>query len=197
LTRTVGLTGGIGSGKSTVAAMFEALAVPVLDLDAVGRELLHDAHVQRQVLQIFGEHVLDRDGHIDRHKLGHEVFASSAQTKRLNQLLHPLIYAKERDWVQEHDAAPYVVIEASVLIESGNTGRMDRLLVLLAEERMRIARVLRRGCHDEATIANILTRQCADAERVQVADDVIDNSGSLEQLHGHVQRLHRQYTGAF
>jgi len=186
----IGLTGGIGSGKSTVAAMFAAMGVPVLDLDRVGRRVAERAEVKAALVSAFGKAVLAADGRLDRRRLASLCFASEEKTALLNSIMHPPIWRQAEAWIAEQHA-PYVLIEASVLIESGAASRMDAVIVVLAAEDVRLQRVLARGDLDRTRFRAILARQCSDAERRQVADYVIENNGSLEQLRVRVKRLHR------
>lgn len=192
----IGLTGGIGSGKSTAAAMFSEMGVPVLDLDRVGRSLAEtDADCLGQLVAAFGEEILQADGRLDRRSLARHCFASAAETERLNAIMHPLIRQEENRWVKRQQA-DYVMIEASVLLESGDAGRMDALVVILADEKLRLQRVLARGDRSQDEFASIAARQCSDAERRLMADYVIDNNGSLQQLRQRVQALHQMLSSS-
>ena len=187
----VGLTGGIGSGKSTVAAMFSELGVPILDLDRVGRRLTHaDGQCLQQLVAAFGADILNSDGSLDRRALARRCFANADETKKLNAILHPLIRQEEDRWVSGQHG-DYVIIEASVLIESGGAERMDAVIVVLADTELRLQRVLARGDRDRDEFQAIVERQCSDGERRQVADYVIENSGSLLQLRQSVLTVHQ------
>ena len=188
--RCLGLTGGIGSGKSTVAKMFAALGVPVLDLDRVGHQVMaDDAVVKRQLIDAFGEGIVDAAGNIDRKTLAARAFVSAEATQQLNAIMHPAIRDRERQWLAAQQA-PYAVIEASVLIESGGADRMDRLLVILADMELRRQRVLSRGEMSKERFGDIVARQCSDELRLQYADDVIRNDRSLDALKEQVAKLH-------
>lgn len=185
----VGLTGGIGSGKSTVARMFSDHGVPVIDLDALGHDLLERDHgLQKSIAREFGTRVLDESGHVDRQKLGGIVFSRPDLLKRLNDMLHPLIWQKAEDWIARQTTS-YVLIEASVLIESGGTDRVDVLVVVLAPEEERMRRVISRPGYDRKKVRQIMARQCDDAQRRAAADYVIDNSGDIKALNLQVSRL--------
>jgi len=186
----VGLTGGIGSGKSTAAAMFADLGVPVLDLDRVGNEVVEPGSEGLAALvHEFGKEILLADGCLDRKKLARKCFASKAATERLNGILHPLIWEREETWLAGQDA-PYAVIEASVLIESGGAARMDAVVVVLADMSLRRKRVVElRGLSAERFEA-VVARQCGDDERREVADYLIENDADLEALRRQVTQLH-------
>jgi len=187
----VGLTGGIGSGKSTVASMFANLGIPVLDLDQVGRSLaMPGSPCLRRLVDAFGEVILHADGTLDRSRLADICFAEADGTAQLNSIMHPLIKMEEQAWLGCQQAE-YAIVEASVLIESGGVERMDAVVVVLADERLRLQRVLDRGKQDEAAFKRIIQRQCDDAMRRQAADYVIVNEAGLVDLHARVDSLHR------
>ena len=190
--KRIGLTGGIGSGKSCAAGMFAAAGVPVLDLDRVGHEVVAPGSEGLQLLiQTFGEAMLNDDGRLNRSALGSHCFGSAQETARLNSIMHPLIWQAERLWL-EKQSAPYVIIEASVLLESGGQDRMDGVIVLLADQALRLQRVLARGDRDEKAFEAIVARQCSDEQRIKAANWVLHNNGSLAELQQHVIALHRQ-----
>ena len=187
-TRAIALTGGIGSGKSTVAKMFADIGVPVLDLDAVGRELLESATIQSALVNDFGSDIQDEQGGIDRKLLAARAFSDVKQTARLNAILHPEIVAYEQQWLKKQSAS-YAMIEASVLLESGDASRMDSVIVVLANQTLRKERVVARGKQDEAMFDKIVERQCDDAMRHQHADYILQNDGTLESLQQQVIQL--------
>lgn len=194
--RVVGLTGGIGSGKSTVAAMLAELGVPVLDLDAVGHAvLMTHAGVGRELRDAFGPGVLGPDGSPDRKRLGEVALASEAGTRRLGAIVHPHIWQEAAAWVACQEA-PYVVIEASVLIESGSVGRVDEVVAVLADLESRRARTVARGDQGEADFARIVARQCSDAERRRLAGHILVNDGDKAALQRAVAALHAELTAA-
>lgn len=193
----VGLTGGIGSGKSTVATMFSALDVPILDLDEVGRQVTavgsegFDALVQQ-----FGEGILDGE-QLNRGRLAQVCFASSEKTTQLNNILHPLIWQQEEQWIHEQKHASYLLIEASVLIESKGYERMDRLVVVMTDLAIRRERVMQRSGMSQALFESIIARQCDDADRLRLADDIIENNSDIKSLQNHVESLHMRLTERF
>lgn len=191
-TMRIGLTGGIGSGKTTVAGMFEQLGVPVLDLDKAGNVLLKKKSLVQQLVQQFGKQILTEDRQINRKALAKAAFVSAEGTEQLNAIMHPAIRDYETVWVNQHADAPYVIIEASVLIESGGAPRMNQVMVVMADEAIRKKRVLARGEQDEKMFEHIISRQCDDQQRFQIADEVIYNDGSLEELMSQVQHLHQK-----
>jgi len=196
LTKALALTGGIGSGKSTVSTMFAELGVPILDLDVVGRRLLDDKHIQASLQRAFGEDVIDAQGCMNRQILADRAFNDASQTARLNAILHPEIIAYEQQWLKNKQA-PYAMIEASVLLESGGVARMDGLIVVLANQALRKTRVLARGQQDVVVFEKIIARQCNDAMRRKHADYILQNNGSLESLQQQVIQLSEQLMREF
>jgi len=182
----VGLTGGIGSGKSTVVAMFAALDIAALDLDRVGHAVVapNSAGLARLV-ETFGDDIVAWDGALNRKLLAQRCFSAPDQVTKLNAIMHPLIWQVEAQWLQQQQG-DYVVIEASVLLESDGASRMDAVVVVLADEDARRRRVLERGDRSVAEFEAIVARQCSDAERRKAADFIIMNNGSLDDLHQQV-----------
>jgi dephospho-CoA kinase len=189
----VALTGGIGSGKSTVANLFGALGVPVIDADVVAHALtLPGRPTVWEIARTFGPGLVDAAGTLDRVALRHFVFADPTQRVRLEGLLHPRIRARMRE---DLDAArgPYALLVIPLLFETGQTDLADRILVVDLHEAEQLRRVRRRSGLADAEIQRILDAQVPRATRLAGADDVIDNSGPCEALGPTVEALHRSY----
>lgn len=191
---TVGLTGGIGSGKSTVAACFASHGVPVIDTDDIARDLaMPGGAALDRIRAVFGDTVMQADGTLDRAALRRRVFGDSAARRQLEAILHPLI----RQQVERALAtlsAPYALIVIPLLVETGDyRDLLDRVLVVDCPEDVQIARVMARSglTHDEVTA--ILATQVGRVERLAAADDVIVNTTSLEALRAEVATLHGRY----
>jgi len=192
--RRIGLTGGIGSGKSTVAAMFAGLGVPVLDLDHVGHDVVQPgSDGLNQLLAGFGRDILHPDASLNRKALARHCFSDAKQTAKLNAIMHPLIRQAEQTWLDQQQGN-YAMIEASVLLESGGAHRMDAVIVVLADLVLRRQRVLVRGDRSPDEFDAIVARQVSDAERRKAADFVIMNTGSLEALHQQVLKIHAVFS---
>jgi len=191
-TKFYGLTGGIGSGKSTVATIFADLGVPTLDLDKVGRTLLNQPQIQHQLVAAFGESILHNQN-INRRILREVAFISETNTQQLNHIMHPAIRQAEMLWRKEQ-TAPFAVIEASVLIESNDVARMRGLIVVLTDLDIRKQRVLKRGKQDEASFHAIDKQQCSDEERKQAADYILYNNRDTQALRSQVNELHQVLT---
>ena len=190
----VGLTGGIGSGKSTVAELFAALGVPVIDTDVIARQLTKPGGAALKAIRIaFGETVIQPDGTLDRAVLRRRVFAHAAARHQLEAIMHPLI-RQGVDHMLATLTAPYALIVIPLLVETGGyRDILNRVLVVDCPEEMQIARVKARSglTHDETRA--ILEAQAERAERLAVADDIIVNTTTMEALRAKVAALHQRY----
>ena len=192
---TVALTGGIGSGKSTVADGFARLGVPILDADVLARELTGPGEpALEEIRAAFGPGVIQPDGRLDRAALRRIVFADQAARRRLEAILHPRIRARMLAWLGEV-RAPYAILVIPLLFEAGQTDLVDRILVVDLPEDEQVRRVQTRSGLVEAEIRRILATQATRAERLAGADDRIDNSAGFAALEAQVERLHRRYLG--
>jgi len=185
----VGLTGGIGSGKSTVAHMFSEFGVPILDLDCVGRNLISQAEHLEALIHTFGDRILHPDGTLDRRELATVCFSDAGKIKSLNRIMHPPIWAEAEAWLARQHAC-YAVIEASVLIESGGTSRVDDVVVVVAAEHIRRERVLAGRKMDGEHFHAVIQQQCNDRMRYNIADYVIQNNAGLSELRTKTKTLH-------
>jgi dephospho-CoA kinase len=190
----IGLTGGIASGKSTVTQRFAELGVPVIDADVASRIVVEPGTAGlAQVVARFGAGVLHADGQLDRRALRDLIFKDASLRQALDAILHPLIRAEmEREAAQAK--APYVVMAIPLLVEGGNAGkRVDRVLVVDADETLQIQRLQARDGGSQEQARAILSSQASRAARLAVADDVLLNSGTVAELRQAVDRLHEKY----
>ena len=190
----VGLTGGIGSGKSAAAAEFERLGATVVDTDAIAHELTqaHGAAVA-QVRRQFGDEFVDASGAMDRAKMRALAFRDPAAKKKLELLLHPMIRAESERRIAEA-SGPYVIHVVPLLVESpGYRQRVTRVLVVDCADSLQVERVRQRSSLPEDEVRRIMASQVKRQERLAAADDVIDNSGSRDALHKQVRELHARY----
>ncbi|ELM3721461.1 dephospho-CoA kinase [Edwardsiella piscicida] len=190
---TVALTGGIGSGKSTVAEAFARLGVPLVDADVIARQMV--ARGQPALAQIaahFGARVLRADGSLDRAALRHIVFAQPQEKAWLNALLHPLIQAETQRQLAQI-AAPYALWVVPLLIENHLTAQADRIAVVDLPVDLQLARTQARDGISPEQAQRILAAQTTREQRLACADDIIDNSGSADALAPQVAVLHRRY----
>jgi dephospho-CoA kinase len=189
----VGLTGGIGSGKSAAADEFARLGATVVDTDAISHELTAAGGAALPEIEaVFGRGVIGADGALDRRRMRERVFADPHERRVLEGILHPLIREESRRRIAAAPG-PYVVHVVPLLVESGEYGRrVDRVLVVDVPEEVQVARVRTRGLADEQ-IRRIIASQASRAERLAAADDLIENTGSLEALRERVRALHEKY----
>lgn len=189
----IGLTGGVGCGKSTVAALFQRYDVPVIDADVITRELtMPGAAALSRIGSAFGEEILLADGHLDRRKLRRMVFKQPEARQRLEGILHPLVREEIRARVSKLSSA-YCLVVVPLLVESGMVDVVDRVLVVDCEEADQIARVTARDQCSADEARAIIATQTSRQSRLAIADDVIVNAGSLNRVTLQVQRLHRRY----
>ncbi len=190
---TVGLTGGIGAGKSVVGRLFGQLGVNVVDADVASRAIMEPGMPALQaVVQHYGSDILHHDGTLDRARLRSIVFADEHQRRWLEQLTHPLI----GQWIRErlaHSPPPYAILETPLLFETSQKDYVHRKLVVDVPEEVQVARTISRDDNSEEQVRAIIAAQMPRSERVALADDVIDNTVSLEALHKRVLELHQQY----
>lgn len=193
----VGLTGGIGSGKSAAADRFVACGASLVDTDVIAHELTAPGGAALpQIRARFGDEAIAADGSMDRALVRARVFADPQARRELEAILHPLIRTHGTERCRQA-AGPYVILAVPLLIEAGGyRGRCQRICVVDCPEEIQMARVKARSGLDEAQIRAIIAAQASRAERLAAADDVIDNSGSLEHLNAQVDALHLRYLAA-
>lgn len=190
----VGLTGSFGSGKSAVATMFSERGIPVQDADQVARDVVRNGTTGLdEVVRQFGAEVLGSDGEMDRAKVAAIVFGDPAARQRLNAIIHPKVREEQMRFVQANAAAPIVVLEIPLLLESGGRGAMNKVVVVTASERIRFARLKGRGFGEKEVIARLGT-QMPQAVKVSKADYVITNDGTLDETRKQVWRVIEQIT---
>jgi dephospho-CoA kinase len=189
----IGLTGGIASGKSTVAQRFMDLGVPVIDADVAAREVVAPGKPGlQQVIDRFGSRVVAENGELDRRALREIVFSDPDARRDLEAILHPLIRA-EMDRRAAVAVGPYIVMAIPLLIEGGSRDRVDRILVVDVDEAVQLQRVMARDhCSAEQAQA-ILASQAPRTARLAAADDVLPNGGTVTELRQAVDALHQQY----
>lgn len=190
----IGLTGGIGSGKSTAARYFSALGVPVVDADAIGRELVTPGRsALNEIVATFGPDVIDDHGRLRRDRLRRIIFAQPERRQALEHILHPKIRRVMRRRLAKMNA-PYGIAVIPLLVETGQTDTVHRVLVIDAPPALQIARTRHRDGIQDQEIAAIIQSQAGREARLAAADDVIVNDGDLAQLKQAVTDLHRRYS---
>jgi dephospho-CoA kinase len=189
----VGLTGGIASGKSTVAARFAALGVPVIDLDQVAREVVQPGMpLLARVLERFGAGVRNSNGGLDRRALRERVFADAGARRDLEALLHPAIRARAAQ-LSAAAGGPYQIIVEPLITESGSRGSYDRVLLVDCDEALQRTRLMARDGATAQQADAALAAQATRAARRALADDVLENSSNPATLDSQVRALHARY----
>ena len=190
---TVGLTGGIASGKTAVSDRFAQLGVPVIDTDIIAREVVEPGQpALRNVIAAFGRDIVDGQGSLRRRRLRDIIFSNPDKQDLLESILHPAIRSEVRRQVSRVDA-PYCIIVIPLLAESGNFDWLDRVLVVDVPEAVQIERLVKRDDVDTDQARASLAAQASRESRLQIADDVIDNSGDVGALDEVVAGLHEKY----
>ena len=194
MTLVIGLTGGIGSGKSAASAQFAELGITVVDADVVAREVVEPgSQALKQIGEHFGSSVIASDGTLDRRALRTRVFSEPRDKQWLESLLHPLI----RDEIRRQlaaSASPYTLLVSPLLLETGQHQMSDRVLVVDVPEALQLSRTALRDNTSESEVAAIMAAQMQRDERLARADDIIVNDNNLEHLHNEVLRLHKKYS---
>lgn len=193
----VGLTGGIGCGKSQAAAMFAELGAGVVDTDVISHELTAaGGEAMAPIAREFGAEYVRPDGSLDRARMRGLVFADPDARRRLEAILHPLIRAKSHERVTAA-GTPYVILVVPLLLETGAyRGLIDRVLVVDCDEEQQIARTMARSRLTADEVRSIMKSQLPRAERLAQADDVLRNDADIESLRSRVRALHEQYLAA-
>lgn len=189
----IGLTGGIGSGKSEASRQFERLGASVIDTDLIARELVEPGQpALAEIAAIFGNDILDDSGRLDRARLRQRVFSDPVQREKLEAILHPRIRDRAIE-MTEQSASPYCVLVIPLLFETASDYPLDRILVIDAPVDIRSQRVKQRDGLSDSEIGAILQSQASRHQRLNTADDVVENQGSLEDLKAEIERLHHFY----
>ena len=178
----VGLTGGIGSGKTTVSNFLLDYGIPVYNSDSKGKTLMNtNIELKNNIVSIFGERVYD-NGILNTNLLSSIVFNDSTKIEQLNNLVHPKVAQDFNQWVGKNSNKPILVKEAAILIESGAYLNMDKIILVVSEKSTRINRVSKRDNSDLESIEKRINLQLTDNEKIKYADYIIENNSSLENL---------------
>lgn len=190
----IGVTGGIGSGKTTIANLFAKLGVPVIDADEIARTLLEPGkETYNKVVARFGDNILQADKSINRSELRELVFTDKDNKKLLENILHPEVHKQIVNEISKLQSA-YCIIVVPLLIEADFLDLVDRVLVIDADESVRITRVMERNGMARQDIENIINSQSSNQEKLKIADDVIDNNDDKTAIAQQVNELHKKYT---
>lgn len=189
MTKIIGLTGGIGSGKTTVAKQFETLGVPVYIADTEAKKIIDLPTTIELVKNEFGNSILD-DGILNREKLAKIVFENPEKLQKLNSIIHPLVKAHFQKWIQENKNYAFVIKEAAILFESGSYKDCDKIITVVAPLEIRIERVLKRDKTNYESVIKRVQNQWTDEMRIVKSDYVIENIG-IENTKNQVDKLYK------
>lgn len=188
----VGITGGIGSGKTTVCKVFRMLGIPVYYADEAAKELLRThPKILSGLRELFGNEVFDETGMPDRQKIAAVVFPDKEKLSKLNALVHPLVGEHFDEWVKEQEGAPYILKEAAILFESGTYKQMDKIITVTAPAETRIERVMKRDKVTAEEVRKRLANQISDEEKIKRSDFVIHN-GDHDLVLPQVMKVHEE-----
>ena len=189
----IALTGGIGSGKTAVSEAFARHGVPVIDTDVLAREVVEPGQpALQEIVEVFGKTCLNATGTLDRAYLRRVIFADAGRRQELEAILHPRILRALRERLATLQA-PYCLVVVPLLVETGLDQQFERILVVDVPEKVQIERIMARDQVDAEQARRILGQQARRAQRLAIADDVIENTGTLAELEDKVAMLHQQY----
>lgn len=186
MTKIIGLTGGIGSGKTTVARFFEQNGVPVYIADDEARKLMSKVEIIAEIQSVFAEKITDKDGNLDRKKISQIVFNDSVKLEKLNAIIHPKVKAHFQHWLMEHAKYPFVIKEVAILFETKGHLNCDATILVTAPLEDRIKRVMKRDLKTREEVFQVIKNQMTDKEKSSLATFVIENN-EIEKMHKQVK----------
>ncbi len=173
----VGITGGIGSGKSTISEIFKLLKIPVFHADLEARHLQNnDINIKTLICNLLGSTSYTSDGILDRQKVAAIIFNDKNKLASMNKIIHPAVKLRFLEWCLKYQDKPYILYEAAILLESGQSKDFDQIILVLADEKTRISRIVKRDLTNEIHIKQRISNQMADFEKVILADYIIENN---------------------
>lgn len=175
MTKIIGLTGGIGSGKSTVANYMATKGIPVYIADLEAKKIMEDTEVIREVQKIFNENVILDNGFLDRAKIAQIVFADKERLHALNELIHPKVKNHFREWLKSHENEKFIIKEVAILFESGGDKECDKVILVTAPMETRIQRTVKRDGVDPEAVKARIKNQLSDEEKMVKSDYIIEN----------------------
>ena len=192
---TIALTGGIGSGKTSIASIFKSLGVPIIDSDTISKEIiLPGKPCFKDIVNEFGEEILTNKGTIDRYKLRDIIFNNDKTRIKLENIIHPVVF-KNIDTEISLINYPYCLVIIPLLIETKSTERFDRILVIDALESLQFERIVKRDDISPILIKKIIKTQAKRKERLRYANDIIVNNDTIMNLNKSINTLHKKYLG--
>lgn len=188
----VGITGGIGSGKTTCSRLFAMYGIPVYDSDSRAKLLMNeDAALRQEITKLFGTESYGKDGRLNRGVLAKAVFSNKDLLEKLNALVHPAVHNDGEKWYAEHADAPYVLKEAALIYEVGIDKKLDKVIVVSAPDEIRIERVMKRSGSTAEEVKKRIASQMPQALKIEKSDFHIENDGMKSIIH-QVAQIHRE-----
>ena len=175
MTKIIGLTGGIGSGKSTVANYIASKGIPVYIADDEAKRLMELDEAKQKIQSLFSESIFNKDKTLNRKRIAELVFNNPSKLQELNAVVHPLVHQHFKNWVKEHENFPFVIKEVAILFETGGNKQCDKVILITAPEDLRIERACNRDNVDRETVLNRMKNQLPEAEKELLSDYVIHN----------------------
>lgn len=192
--RKIGITGGIGSGKTVVSSIFQRIGIPVFNADKEAKAVVaENDEAEAQIKREFGEDLYDNDGELNRKKLASIVFNDDKALKKLNTIVHPLVKKRFEQWVNEQENVPYVIKEAAILFEAGSDNGLDTVIAVYAPEELRVKRVMERDNVSEKEVKDRMKNQMDEEKKRDMAGHVILNN-EKDALIPQVLKLHNSFT---
>ncbi len=188
----VGITGGIGSGKTTVCGIFSTLGIPVYYADTRAKELMNsDPELKNQIIKLFGKEAYLPEGGLNTKHIASKAFTDKTLLQQLNALVHPAVFRDSINWFQEHSDKPYVLYEAAIMFESGNNKMMDKMITVYAPEEDRISRIIARDKVGRVDVLDRINKQLPEEEKIKRADFIIYND-ETHPLIEQIMNIHQQ-----
>lgn len=175
MTRIIGLTGGIGSGKSTVANYIASKGVPVYIADEEAKKLMNSKQLLTKIQAIFEENIMTDSGNLDRKKIAEIVFNAPEKLTELNKIVHPAVKIHFDNWVKKHKNTPFIIKEAAILFETGGNLTCDKVILVTAPEELRIERAMKRDKVDRASVMKRIQNQWSEEEKIKRSDFIVNN----------------------
>ena len=175
----IGITGGIGSGKTTVCEIFKLLGIPVFHADAEARNLQNnDLQVKKSLKELLGEKIYNQKGELDRTSLARIIFNDPILLDKVNSIIHPAVRQQFMLWCDIHTKEPYLLYEAAILLESGHSSDFDKNILVYSDEKIRIERVVKRDHTTEALVKQRISNQMPDIQKIKLVDYTIENNNT-------------------
>lgn len=188
--KIIGLTGGIGSGKSTIAHFFSELGVPVYIADTEAKKIMEQPKIITEVQTIFKENVILANGKLDRKKIASIVFNNPKKLEELNNIIHPKVNQDFKKWLKKHEDYPYILKEVAIIFETQSEKKFDKIILVTAPEKLRIERVIQRDNTSKKEVVKRIKNQLPDSVKIEKSDFIIDNT-NIEFSRKEVKKLHK------